>query len=69
MTSHGRMTLHTPLGRQDGYLAIGGRRHHVGVVAYRARRRRLRRSDQQIRELLGKAVGKIVHLDGRTGHR
>jgi hypothetical protein len=59
------MTLHTPLGQQEGYLAVG----RVGDVVSVLRRTAPSGSDQaaldlQIRDLVGRAVDKIVGLDG-----
>ena len=62
------MTLHTPLGQQEGYLAIG----RVGDVVSVLRRTAPSGSDQgaldqQIKDLVGRAVGKIVDLGGDLG--
>jgi hypothetical protein len=59
------MTLHTPLGQQEGYLAVG----RVGDVVSVLRRTAPSGSDQgaldrQIKDLVGRAVGKIVDLGG-----
>src|SRR4029450_11359200 len=63
-----RLTLHTPPGQQEGYLAIG----RVGDVVSVLRRTAPSGSDQgaldnQIQDLVGRAVGKIVDLGGDLG--
>jgi hypothetical protein len=59
------MTLHTPVGQRDTYLAVG----RVGDVVSVLRRTAPTGSDQaaldaQIKDLVGKAVSKIVDLGG-----
>lgn len=62
------MTLHTPLGQQEGYLAIG----RVGDVVSVLRRTGPSGSDQgaldeQVKDLVGRAIVKIVELGGDLG--